>query len=280
MARPIKTGMDYFSLDVNLDDSIELVEAEHGLQGFAIVIKLWQKIYSEGYYIDWKKDNIMLFARKINSEETLVSSVVNSCLTRGIFNIDIYEEYEILTSKAIQKRYLTACKQTKRASVPFLSELILVSPDLTSVITEETSINSGFSTQKKRKEKKGNRKERKEETPEETSEDFSPLQLSNLWTNCGYGTLNSVTLEKLIADVEIFSWTWVKEAIEKGNDRGKRSYAYVKAVLNGWQTDGKEDKREPGRQNQTAVEKPRRKYGRQRTEEELDAIDVNDPSII
>jgi len=280
MARPIKTGMDYFSLDVNLDDSIELVEAEHGLQGFAIVIKLWQKIYSEGYYIDWKKDNIMLFARKINSEETLVSSVVNSCLTRGIFNIDIYEEYEILTSKAIQKRYLTACKQTKRASVPFLSELILVSPDLTSVITEETSINSGFSTQKKGKEKKGNRKERKEETPEETSEDFSPLQLSNLWTNCGYGTLNSVTLEKLIADVEIFSWTWVKEAIEKGNDRGKRSYAYVKAVLNGWQTDGKEDKREPGRQNQTAVEKPRRKYGRQRTEEELDAIDVNDPSII
>lgn len=281
MARPIKKGMDYFSLDVNLDDSIELVEAEHGLQGFAIIIKLWQKIYSEGYYIDWKRDNIMLFSRKINSEETLVSAVVNSCLSRGIFSREIYEKYEILTSKAIQKRYLTACKQTKRASVPFITELILVSPELTSVITEETSINSGFSTQRKGKERKGNRKERKEETPEETSEDFSALQqLSDLWTHCGYGTLNSVTLEKLITDIEIHSLPWVKEAIEIGNLRGKRSYVYVKGILNSWQANGKEDANGPGKSNQADPEKPRRKYGRQRTEEELNAIDVNDPSII
>lgn len=276
MARPIKTGMDYFSLDVNLDDSIELVEAEHGLAGFAIIIKLWQKIYSEGYYIDWKKDNLMLFSRKINSEETLVSSVVNSCLSRGIFNSDLYEEYEVLTSKAIQKRYLTACKQTKRASVPFHKELILVSPELTSVITEETSVNSGFSTQRKGKERKGNRKERKEETPEETSEDFQLLQqLSDHWTNCGYGMINSMTIDKLMADIEIHSWPWVKEAIEIGNMRNKRMYSYVKGILNRWQTEGKEEKREPGGQNKESAEQPRRKYGRQWTDEEFDAIDPN-----
>ena len=276
MARPTKTGMDYFSLDVNLDDSIELVEAEHGLAGFAIIIKLWQKIYSEGYYIDWKKDNLMLFSRKINSEETLVSSVVNSCLSRGIFNSDLYEEYEVLTSKAIQKRYLTACKQTKRASVPFHKELILVSPELTSVITEETSVNSGFSTQRKGKERKGNRKERKEETPEESSEDFQLLQqLSDHWTNCGYGMINSMTIDKLMADIEIHSWPWVKEAIEIGSMRNKRMYSYVKGILNRWQTEGKEEKREPGGQNKESTEQPRRKYGRQWTDEEIDAIDPN-----
>lgn len=266
MARPIKTGLDYFSLDVDMDDSIELIEAEHGLQGFAIVVKLWQKIYSEGYYIDWKKDNIMLFSRKINTEETLVSAVVNSCLSRGIFSKELYEEYEVLTSRAIQKRYLTACKQIKRASVPLHAELILISSELTSVITEETSINSGFSTQRKGKEKKGKEKKGKEsidESPEETSDDIIPLplhQISDLWTHCGYGTLNATTLDLLVADIKLFSWPWVKEAIEIGNMRGKRSYSYMRAILNRWQTDGKEDHREPRGTNPGNTGKEERDY--------------------
>ena len=48
MARPSKIGLDYFPLDVTVEDSIELLEAECGLSGFAILIKLWQKIYSQG----------------------------------------------------------------------------------------------------------------------------------------------------------------------------------------------------------------------------------------
>lgn len=103
MARPQKIGLDYFSLDVSLDDKIELMEAECGLAGFAVLIKLWQKIYAEGYYIDWEEDHAMLFARKINAELSLVNSVITSCLNREIFNKELYEKYRILTSKGIQK---------------------------------------------------------------------------------------------------------------------------------------------------------------------------------
>ena len=41
MARPLKEGIDYFSLDCYMDDKIKMIQAEFGLKGFAIVVKLW-----------------------------------------------------------------------------------------------------------------------------------------------------------------------------------------------------------------------------------------------
>ena len=99
MSRPFKTGLDYFPLDVHLDDAVELIEAESGLSGFAIVIKLWQKIYSEGYYLQWNADAAMLFAKRINVAITVVNEVVNSCLKRGLFYKPVFERYSVLTSK-------------------------------------------------------------------------------------------------------------------------------------------------------------------------------------
>jgi Domain of unknown function (DUF4373) len=155
MARPIKTGLDYFPMDCNIDDNLQLIEAEHGLPGFAIVVKLWQKIYSSGYYIKWDEDEALLFSRKINTEITLVSSVITSCFKRKIFDESLHKKYKILTSSGIQKRFLLACSQIKRSSISVITEFILVSSEFTRFITEETSVNSVFSTQKKGEEIKG-----------------------------------------------------------------------------------------------------------------------------
>ena len=57
MARPIKTGTDYFPLDVELDIKMDFVESRYGNDGFSTIIKLWQKIYAEnGYYCKWDND--------------------------------------------------------------------------------------------------------------------------------------------------------------------------------------------------------------------------------
>ena len=56
-------------------------------------------------------------------------------------------------------------------------------------------------------------------------------QLSSVWTSNGYGTLNKTLLDKLIADVGIYSLEWVIKAIEIGNQRGKRTYSYIKGIL-------------------------------------------------
>ena len=130
MARPLKVGLDFFPLDVVMDDNLELLEAEHGLEGFAIVIKLWQKIYQNGYFIEWEQDNALLFSRRINSELTRVNDVINSCLRRNIFNKYMYESYKILTSKAIQKRYDKICSDAKRKNYEINPEFNLINSEL------------------------------------------------------------------------------------------------------------------------------------------------------
>jgi len=154
MSRPIKVGLDYFPLDVNLSEDVELLEAEFGLVGFAILIKLWQKIYSNGYFTDWNEDNILLFSRKINHDITIINNVVNCCLRRSIFNNELFNKYKILTSSGTQKRYIKACTDSKRKSVSFIKEFILVNSEFIKLITEFIELNHSESTQRKEEEKK------------------------------------------------------------------------------------------------------------------------------
>ena len=45
-----KSGTPYFPLDVELDEKMELIEAEYGLTGYAVILKLLQRIYGgHGY---------------------------------------------------------------------------------------------------------------------------------------------------------------------------------------------------------------------------------------
>ena len=107
MARPGGTGVSYFPLDCYMDDDVKLIQAEYGLPGFALVVKLYQKIYGGlGYYCGWDKDVGLLFAQENGVGYNLVSEIVRACLVRGIFNSDLFRQYGILTSHGIQCRYL------------------------------------------------------------------------------------------------------------------------------------------------------------------------------
>ncbi len=124
MARPTKQGIDYFPLDVNLDDKFTIIEAEHGLSGFAILIKLLQKIYSEGYFYEWKEMQQILFSKSISVDRNIVVSIVEDCLKWKIFDIGLYKKHKILTSKGIQTRYIQAIY--KRVEVEIVKEYLLI----------------------------------------------------------------------------------------------------------------------------------------------------------
>lgn len=117
MARPLKDGVTYFPLDVVLDEKFELIEAEFGIKGFAVVVKLYQKIYGQGYYCEWTDEAALLFSRKIGLGVNVVSEIVRAALKRGIFNKDMLEKYGILTSKGIQERYFEAVARRKCVNV-------------------------------------------------------------------------------------------------------------------------------------------------------------------
>ena len=160
MARPIKNGLDYFPLDVTLDTKFELLEAEFGLTGFAVVIKLFQEIYKNGYYCEWNSEVALLFARKNGLGGNVVSEIVKCALKRGIFNIEKFKRYGILTSAGIQKRYIDAIKRRKnfeKKSEYLLVQLGSFSENINNneVNVDINSKNAYSNTQSKVKESKG-----------------------------------------------------------------------------------------------------------------------------
>ena len=124
MARPQKEGLDYFPLDVEMDDKVKLIDAKLGAIGFGILVKLWQIIYANGYYIKWAEKELLLYKNRINADINLINDVINECLKWDIFNQDIFDKYNILTSKGIQKRFIEAVK--RRQTITLTNELFLI----------------------------------------------------------------------------------------------------------------------------------------------------------
>ena len=128
--RQRKVGLDYFELDCQLEEKIRLIQAEFGLKGFAIVVKLYQKIYGElGYYCEWNEDSLLLFMSEngvsSRDEKNLINEIVSACIRRNIFSEELFVKYGVLTSVGVQKRYLRAV--SKREEVELKKEYLLIS---------------------------------------------------------------------------------------------------------------------------------------------------------
>jgi len=143
MSRPMKQGLDYFFLDVELDEKVELIEAKHGIVGFGVLIKLFQKIYKEGYYINWSEESSLLFCKRINVDINEVNSIINDIIAYNIFDNSMYNSYKILTSRGIQRRYLSAIN--KRKGIEMLKKYVIV--DINSINSDINLINDVKSTQ-------------------------------------------------------------------------------------------------------------------------------------
>jgi hypothetical protein len=145
MSRPVKQGLDYFPMDVEMDNKIELIEAKYGITGFGIIVKLFQKIYKEGYYLTWDEDAQLLLAKRINVDINLIIAVIKDCFHYNIFNQTLNDQYHILTSTGIQKRYFNA---TNRRKELFLCKKYII-VDINKINVDIIWINGDNSTQSK-----------------------------------------------------------------------------------------------------------------------------------
>lgn len=156
MGRLFKSGLDYFPLDTKMDGEIELIESEHGIKGFGVLLKLYQKIYANNYWIEWSKKEEIVFSSRINVNKNEVNDIINSCLEWEIFDKKCFEKYRILTSKGIQKRYFKIIERRKEVDV--VPEITLV--DYKEILKESKinvnikPINVDSGTQSKVKESK------------------------------------------------------------------------------------------------------------------------------
>lgn len=250
MARPQKSGLDYFPLNVDMDqdDKIMLIESEFGIAGFGIIVKMLSKIYSNGYYYEWGEKEQLLFSKRVNVNINEVIECINSAIKWDLFDKTTYEKYNILTSKGIQKRYIEAVG--RRKTLEIIEEywlidipenekmtVILVNVDINPVNADINGkivdINSQ-SKEKKRKEKKS--KVNQSKTDKENSVDDDDL-FTFLESNFGR-TISPIEYEQVIDWQNDFNNEIIKYAITLCCNNNAKNINYLNAILNNWKSKG------------------------------------------
>lgn len=143
----MKEGLDFFYLVCNQGTKLNLIEAEFGITGFAVVVKLLQKIYGEkGYYCEWNDDVALLFADRTCRLQggSVVSEIVKCALRRKFFDEGMFKKHGILTSESIQEYYFEAAK--RRKTVEVRKEYLLLSdakiPNNVNIISKNVNISA------------------------------------------------------------------------------------------------------------------------------------------
>ena len=158
MARPTKKGLDYFPLDVNFlsDIKVRRIVKACGSESVHILIALLAYIYrDDGYHVRWNDDIAFLVADEVGTKEGSVVEVTNKALQVNFFDKDMFDNYNILTSKGIQDRYVLATKERKEV---VLEEKYLLTKEVNRsniiVMPRHNSVNGLSNTQRKEKESK------------------------------------------------------------------------------------------------------------------------------
>jgi hypothetical protein len=197
MSAPNKKGLDYFRLDTDIsqDRKMELLEAEFGIKGFGILIKLLIRIYrDEGYFLKWDDDMRLLFANRVGISSSLVDEVINGAVRRGFFDKSVFDSFGILTSSSIQKRYFNAIK--RRESIDLIKEYLLTSPkeSIKGVNVNINSINVNNNSQSREEESR----------EEESREDIMRARIREL-------SYDEFPKDDKISRFTIYCWKQVKE---------------------------------------------------------------------
>lgn len=119
MARPLKTGLTYFPLDVDFvqDEKVSLVIAMHGMEGLGVLISLMSNLYRKSYFYNWTEREQIIFSSNVKVDLEKVIAIVNDAIKWGFFHKGMYEEFQILTSKGFQDRYLVVTERRKGCEI-------------------------------------------------------------------------------------------------------------------------------------------------------------------
>ena len=174
MANKIKTGLDYFPLEVGIFSDIKCrkLMRSYGTNGLTFYIYLLCRIYEDGYYIELDDDLLFFAAETLRIDEILVNEMLNFMLKIGIFDENLAREKKILTSKGVQIRYSEISKIARRKktienfSLINVQEYPINAQDCTNNV-QEYPINVHFCN--KEKERKGKESKVKEKVEKRKS---------------------------------------------------------------------------------------------------------------
>ena len=261
MARPPKCGLSYFPIDTGFfDDSktLEIMDA-CGAQSISVLVYLLCNIYEkEGYYIRWDNGQSLLTARNLGIKRGAVQEVVDKATQVGFFDSGIYEKFEILTSRGIQKRYYDAVSNFRRKGLTVRREIALI-PQLSEFMQAETPVNVAKTpvyacnnpTEKRREDKRREEEIRAVETPAPVpllSETIKQTAESVL------GVVSPADYKTLCDFSRIYPEDWILQALRIATERGRPTLQYTRGILQSFAKQGAPDAPRKLQKDKTADE--------------------------
>ena len=266
MARPTAKGVEYFPLNVNFinDLKVRKLLLSCGAEAIAVLIYLLSTIYKdEGYYVEIHEDEIDLIALDVNVTPEFVLKVINKACEVRFFDVNLYNNFNILTSKGIQERYLKITERRKNSVVITQFNLINVYNNSINVNNNSINVNNNLinvydneqSKVKKRKVQKSTEKSLSNDSCKnvhltQTEErDCMNKKIYELYLN-GIGQISPTIKERLDDLVELYGMEHVIVAINTTIESGGSSIKYVETVaasnLKKKVNDNGTNKRRPG----------------------------------
>ncbi len=119
MARPQKTGLDYFphDCDASNDEKIDSLRLLYGNNGYAFYFILLERIYrTNNQELDISAtETLQILSRKVAVTQEEFGKMLETAINLGCFNKDKYEKEHILTSNGIKKRALPTLEKRQKA---------------------------------------------------------------------------------------------------------------------------------------------------------------------
>ena len=112
MARPNKTGLSYYNCDTDRysDIKIRRLKNAFGCSGIAVYDYILSATYSKGCVLQWDDNTMLDVAEYFALKENTVLEIIKHCCSTGLFNKELFTNEGVITSKAIQERYVFICK--------------------------------------------------------------------------------------------------------------------------------------------------------------------------
>lgn len=120
----LTSGLTYFPLDTTNTRALQAYICEFGNKGFGVYIRLTQEIFGrEGYYMSIDKHSLLSLADEYKVSYNSLCEIIRALVRYGIYDKQMYEDKQILTSSIIQRYYLHA----KRTDIALQKDYILES---------------------------------------------------------------------------------------------------------------------------------------------------------
>lgn len=148
MARPRKTGLDYFPFDVDFfdDEKIVAIAGEYGIKGEITAVKLLCAIYRNGYFIEWSEFMQMKMLKSLPGVSAeLLNQIVIRLVKWNFFDKNLFDSAKVLSSSGIQRRFFQG---VRRRSPSMDMPYILVSDGNNGVFDSNNPIPTEFLTSK------------------------------------------------------------------------------------------------------------------------------------